>query len=162
MSSIAAVVGTDLWQAEVYGALSAASRLSASVKQGLSTVQLGAKLWSFDRLLKKSFETIYYQIEHPDASPAPFDRAVALVSVVELRKLYGTVQTIYSRAKDRGLTNRSLTNSSLTSIVHRSEQFLELADWIEDVLTDNTIDEKFDRSLDEFKRGEVFDLPRLK
>jgi len=156
--------GSDSWNAEVYGSLSVASRISSMVKTKTQIIQLAYLLHSLNGRLKSLFNDIQEKIDNPSnfeppaepATPEQFKKAIDT-----LRELSTTLFNIYERSKRARLTNNSLIAGSLSRLHTYSEDLCELADWLEMIQKPEAIEAIFDRAKQETERGEVFDLSRV-
>ena len=166
MSSAAFVLGTDTWNAEAFGATSAAYRISARVSDSLNNyfrfVPLVRDLWSLDSKLKEILERFYEGVESPQESTTPPAAETIQSAVFGLRTLCGKIDEFYSKSKARGLTNRTLVGTALNSIRVRGEELLDIADTVDMSLHPENFEPIFDKALNEYRRGETFDLASIK
>jgi hypothetical protein len=165
MSTAVAVLGyyePDRWNADVYGALALASRLSGLVKSRALTVQLAYNLWRLNSILRDFFSEIRKAVEHgvpKDQPPVTPERMRDIVQ--DLRKLHKTIGKIYSACKLTGLTNNSLTAGPLHSIYNYNEDILELAQMLELSQQPETIQSIYDRADVEKERGDIYDVSEI-
>jgi len=161
---------------EAYDTLSIASRALLSVHdrlhRGLRVLNLAGTLWNLDRHLSKFLQSVYSAMESADevrsqseknTEVATRERAEKAVST--LRSMHEIVDNVYQRSRHARLTNHSLLSVSLNSIHARNEEIADLMEWLE-----IAFDQEFlkthayenARALEEFERGETFDLAQVK
>lgn len=153
---------SDRWDAEVYGAMALASKMSALVKDRAATVKLVYRLWNLDNILRKMLNQVHRSMEgakRVGVEEVTPDRVKEVAQ--ELRRLYGLLDKIYGPAKKAGLTNNSMTSMPLNSIRRRSEDILELAEWFEISLEPEYVESIFQRASDEERRGEIYDFDSI-
>jgi hypothetical protein len=151
---------SDQWRAEAHRAASLAFRVSAALDNHAQMISLAANVWQLDRALSKFLEGIYLDIERRvknNIPPEPVKKEVLAESLRTLRTTANTIEGLYSRAKASGLTNRTLVGTALNSVRVRGDEILDLVESIELAMNPD-IDKIFEKSLDEFKRGETFEL----
>jgi hypothetical protein len=150
------------WDADVYGAVALASRLSELVKNRALTVKLAYHLWKLNSTLASFFAELHKAIERdiPKGQP-PVTPDRVRESAQSLRKLYASLQSIWVPAKRTGLTNNSLTAGALHSIHNYGEDILELAQLLELSLDLESIQSIYDRASAEKERGDIFDLSQV-
>lgn len=153
---------TDRWNANVYGAMALASRLSTLVKDRTATLKLAYRLWGLDTSLSKFMNRVYEAMESGKAKSEEEITPDRIKEVAQtLRRLYDIVDGIYGPAKKAGLTNNSLTSMALNSVRKRAEDILELAEWFETCIDPEAVESIFQRSAEEEARGEIFDLSSI-
>lgn len=154
----------DRWDAEVYGAMSLASRLSALVKDRTAAFRLTYKLWNLDNILRGLMNQVHDSLKDgkhaaAGAEEVTPDRVEEVAQL--LRRLHTMLGRIYSAAKIAGLTNSSMTAMAFNSIHKRSEDIMELAEWMEISLQPQLIESIFQRAEQEEARGEVYDFDSI-
>jgi hypothetical protein len=153
----------DRWDADMYGAMSLASRLSALVKDRSATFRLAYKLWNLDNILRGLMNQVHDSLEtgkgEGTKEEVTGDRIHEVIQ--GLRRLCGLLDKIHVAAKMAGLTNNTVTAMALNSIRKRSEDILELSEWFEISLEPEAIDAIFQRAAQEEARGDVYDFDSI-
>jgi hypothetical protein len=162
MAATLANFDLDNWNAQVYGAMALASRISSLVKNRAETVKLSRSLKRLDSSLSKLFEEIYKGLERSELSKIRGVTPELVTSASEvLFQLNRILATVYEACKQARLTNNSLTAGTLRSINERNEEILELADLLKLSLEPDVIESIHARARKEKKRGDVFDLSQV-
>lgn len=152
---------SDNWNAELYSVMALASRLAAMVKSHSQVVALAYRFWRLDSTLANFFrESVYKVIETPP--PVSVDPDQLREGIVNLRRLYRTIETIVKASKHIGLTNNSLTAGSLRNIQHWGEEIIELVELVELNQNEEVLRSIYDRAARERERGELYDLSQVK
>jgi hypothetical protein len=151
-------VNPDNWNAAAYETLAVAFRLSASLKKHAAILSLTRDVWQLDRLLKGFLEQIYKGAENPPAMPEPVTKEQIAACAETLRTIHTTVDSTYTRARNGGLTNSMLAGPVFNSVKLRSEEILDIADWLISY-SDPDVDQLLNRAIDGLHRGEMHDLP---
>lgn len=154
----------DRWDADVYGAIALASRLSTLVKSRAATIKLAYHFWQLDSALRGFLDEVYGVME--SGTPSSGEEEKITPERIEeaadtLRRLHKTVDSIYHAAKRAGLVNNSITAMALNSARKHAEDILELADWFEMSLNPEAVESIFQRASDEEARGEIFDFESI-
>lgn len=162
--AISNAFGTYDWDAEVYGALWAASRVAASIKHRANVLRIAYRLRELNRTLTSFFDTVHATMEgkkpaDPDAPPLTPERLRSTAD--NLEHLNRIIEYVYETMRRVGLTNNSLTAGSLRSIHKHGEELLDLAEWFELTATPEQAKFLFDRAEHESKQGEVYDLSQV-
>jgi hypothetical protein len=161
-----AVLGTDSWNADAFGAASAlfrvSGKVSASVSSQLTLLTLAGRLWGIDHQLKELLEKFYRETSTPsNQSIRPSEERVR-GALATLRTLCGHIEELYNTGKARGLTNRTLIGTSLNSIRVRGDELLDIVESVELSMEPQAFEPIFEKALEEFKRGEAHDLASIK
>jgi hypothetical protein len=149
----------DAWTADLYSATSVALRVSAAMQsQGLK-LQLARNVWKLDSGLRELVQAVYRALKTPDTSQPPPSQERVHEVLQTLNNLYRTVEQLHADARRNGLTNNTFVGAAYNSAHVRAEEILDIIDLIEVALlpTENH-NRAFNESLDELRRGEVFDL----
>ena len=154
-------VGTDVWNATAYRVLSVAYKVSASVRNHVAAAKMAHLLWSFDRLLTGFLEEIYTKAESGYKPPEPVTPEQIAAAIQTLRQIHRAVERIYVALKAVGMANRSLIGGPLGSLRLRADDILDLAESLE-LAVNPDVDSIFEKSLEELKRGQTFDLESIK
>ncbi len=160
-------LATDTWNEVAFSAASqvygVSSRVAAAVNSHLSMIDLTRRLWNVDKALKEMLETFYREAAKDASrktiepvSPEKVDMAVSL-----LLELCGKIDELYSSAKAKGLTNRTLVGTVFNSIRVRSDDLRDIAESVQ-LSREPSIEDIFTRAAGELKRGETFDLASIK
>lgn len=165
-ASVAVIQALDSpeWNANVYGALSSLSRLSAAVGNKANVIRIAYSLRNTDRSFKSLFQIAdaamdgRLQAELAAQTPSP---QRLLDTSDKLMKLSRDIDYVYELLRRVGLTNNSLTAGNLAKFRAYRERIEDLADWFELAAQSNEVKAIFDRASAERARGEVFDLERI-
>jgi len=159
-------LGTDQWDAEVYGVLSMASRLAAMVKSRGQTLHLAYSFWRLNSSLANFFDEVRDSMEgkarqqkQDAATPVTPERIENAIR--GLREVHVKIETIYEAARRARLTNNSLVAMPLRSVHSYSDDILELAELLEAFQNSEGVKAVFDRSAQERARGEIYDLAEV-
>jgi hypothetical protein len=151
------VVGSDLWNANAHSALSVAYRVSAALQKHATVINLAGKVWRLDRILAKMLDDIYVSAENPPANPEPVTPERIASAVVTLSGIHSTIEGMYSRLHRYGLSNHALLGAPVSSLRAHADDILDLAESLELAMNPD-IDSIFAKSLEEYRRGETFEL----
>jgi hypothetical protein len=168
MASAAVVLthlGSDHWDAEVYGVLSMASRLAAMVKTRGQTLRLAYSFWRLNSSLASFFSEVRESMEsnksfQPEGS-APVTPERIENAIRGLRELHIKIENMYESARRARLTNNSLIAMPLRSVHTYNDDILELAELLEAFQNPEGVNAVFERSAQERANGEVFDLAEV-
>jgi len=150
----------DKWNEVGYATLSVASRVSNSLKTHTATLSLARDLWKLNTLLRNILEIVYNAVEHPTPPKEPVTQEQILAAAEVFRKVHGVVDNIYTLAKSKGLTNRRLLGTIFNSVKQRSEEVLDIGDWMVNY-TDPEADKILNQAIDDLHRGHVHDLSEV-
>jgi glycyl-tRNA synthetase beta subunit len=161
--AVLSILGTDRWNTDVYGSLTAASEVSSALKNGALRIRLAYLLQVLNRRLKHFFEELYNAVDHPnpvapEQTPSVEDIQQAISA---LRQLSTSLSNTYDRAKRVRLTNNSLLGGALGRLHIYSEDLSEVAEWLEMLLEPNSYENAFKRAADEKEQGQVFNLSQV-
>jgi hypothetical protein len=154
------VIGSDLWTAHAYGALSVAYRVSAALQRQANVINLAGKIWRLDRILASLLNDIYTGAENPKPNPGPVSTERIHAAIETLHSLHRAVERLYTSLLDSGLANRTLIGTPTNSLRSRADDLLDIAEAIE-LSMNPAINDVFEESLEELHRGEAFDLSAL-
>jgi len=161
--AVLSILGSDRWNADVYGSLSVASKVSSVIKGRAQTFHLAFLLHGLNGRLKSFFNDFYETMEKPtplEQNQEPTSEQVQQ-AILAIRKLSTSLSTTYDRAKRMRLTNNSLLAGSLSRLYTYSEDLFELADWLETLLDPTSSENAFKRAADEKEQGQVFSLSQV-
>jgi len=163
-TTIANAFGTYDWDAQVYEALSVASRVAASVKNRANVLRLAYRLYVLSNSLNVFLDTVHATMEgrkpvDPNAEPLTPERLKSTAD--NLIHLHRTIEYIYEGLRRVGLTNNSLTAGSLRSINKNGPELLDLADWLELLASPKEFEAIFERAEHERESGELYDIDQV-
>ncbi len=177
MSSVATMsleFGSDLWNADMYETVGVAShtyataaQVSTAIYSGIHKVQLAWDLRSLSNKISSFLDRIHASVAKAETtSVAPIDsqqtvsREQLESTIRSLEYIYETTSRLFSTAQKKGLTNNSMMAGSLRTIRRRSEEFLDIADWLKAYLstTSSELDAIFANARADLAAGEVFGL----
>jgi hypothetical protein len=163
--------GSDGWNATVYETVSSASHTFAVASAFNSGLQRLALAWDLRKLSNKVsdfLDDIYAQCVKAEAKAGsagtPPTREQLEDAAKSMEQLYYVVDRLYSTARKKGLMNNSMMAASLHNIHRRSEEFLDLADWIHTAIehSSSELENLYASSREELANGEVVDLAQVK
>jgi len=160
-AAILANFEVDRWNADVYGAMALASRLSSLVKNRAATVKLAYDLRRLNSTLYRFFDEIHKVVERG----MPKGRGVTPERILEasetLLKLHDALDRFYELCRHARLTNNSLMAGTLKSINDYNDEVLELSDLLKLSLQPEVIQSIYNRAKAEKERGDIFDLSEV-
>jgi hypothetical protein len=161
--AVLSILGTDRWNTDVYGSLTAASQVSSALKNGALSVRLAYLLHVLNRRLKHFFEELYNTVDHPnpvelEQTPPAADIEQAISAI---RQLSTSLHSTYDRAKRLRLTNNSLLGGALGRLHVYSEDLSEVAEWLEMLREPSSYEDAFKRAAGEKEQGQVFNLSQV-
>ena len=158
IENIYGVNGAD-WKTSAYNTLSIASQLSGAIQKHTAHLKLLACVWKLDRALRRFLEDIYKATENPVVAPVePVTEDQIREAADICLKIHRDIDNVFTRAKRMGLTNSTVIGAGFNSVKVRSEDILDIGDAL--ALSINPrVDAVFERSLEDLRRGEVYDLP---
>ncbi|MFY9802149.1 MAG: hypothetical protein WA211_03460 [Candidatus Acidiferrales bacterium] len=152
------------WNAEVYGALSAFSRLAVSVQKKANVLALAYAFHKANRQLQSLFDKVHGAMEgkvpvRPNDEPVTEGR---LRDTTEnLMHMYRTIDYVFEASRRAGLLNNSLSSSALQKMQTHSEELLSLVDWLELAMQKDEVQAIFARAHREKQSGELFDIEQV-
>jgi hypothetical protein len=163
MAAVAvAYIGTDRWNADVYGTLSFASRLAEAVKQQRLAYQVRYFLWRVNGRIEFMLDDIHAKLEEAiaeaqkgKASSEPSDPSRIHNAMASIQQLHSILDGIYRAAIHHRLTNNSALAASIHRLHRNDERIVELAEWIQDLTNPDPLEKIFDAARAEFERGET-------
>jgi hypothetical protein len=151
----------DRWNADIYGVMSLASRLSSLVKDRAATVKVAYHIRRLDSSLAKLFTEIRKAIEEG----TPKGHGVTLEHIVEisesLGKLHEILDKFHEACRRSRLTNNSLVAGSIKSINNYKDEVLELSELLDLSRQPEVVKSIYNRAKAEKERGELFDLSEV-
>jgi hypothetical protein len=167
-------VGTALWDAQISDTVGEASRVFASASRfseafnlGIKKLQFAHQLTKYSTFLSGMMDRIRKAAENAPA-PSPSTKVTTkeeLESALRsLEYLYETNRRIYQKCEASRLTNNSMMAASLSNINSRTEQLLNVIDWIRCHIESvpSELDTLFADAREKLKNGEVYDLAELR
>jgi hypothetical protein len=160
--AVLGILGSDRWNTDVYGSLSAASQVSSALKVGALRIRLAYTLHVLNGRLKSFFDEIYKAMDNPSptSSQTPTVEKVHEAAAM-LRRLSAQLDDSYDRAKRCRLTNSSFWAGSLSRLRTYAEDLTELSDWLEMLIEPQSYEDAFKRAANEKEQGQVFSLSQV-
>jgi hypothetical protein len=150
-------IGTDTWNAELYGSLSVSSRLSAAIKNQAAQFKIAAFFWSTNLRIESFFgkiETAVRNAENGKSKNEPINRASVEKAINDLINLYGILDNIHQHCVRYRLNNMSRLATGLGRLRRNADKVQELAIWLQDSLNPDFKD-AFATAQAEFENGET-------
>jgi len=151
----------DRWNADVYGTMALASRLSSLVKNRAATLKLAYSLRGLNSALANFFKEIRKGIKRGTPKDSHITPERVLEASETLFKLHGLIGALYDVCRHDRLTNNTSIAGTLGSIKDYNDEILELAEVLRLSLKPEVIQAICDRANAERERGEVFDLSEV-
>jgi hypothetical protein len=145
----AATITFQPWLIDYYKTMAAAAGVGTAIKRGASILELAKDLWSADR----RFRDLLSLLDKLTIVPSGELRTL----VWRLRDMRSTMNRMLDLAGKKGLTNRTLTASSLLALKRRNDELLDVIERFELVL-DPAFDRALAQAMDEFERGETVSI----
>lgn len=172
-------LGADLWYPKVDDTVGVASyayvatsRASGAMGTGLAKVKLAWHLRTLSSKLSSLLDGIQTGVESSmkagkaskKAKQEPVTREKIESAIRSLEYLYDVISRIYAKAQEHQLTNYSTMAASLRSIHRRSEELLDLADWLQSTLsqTSSDLDKLYAKARKDLAEGNVHDLAQVR
>jgi hypothetical protein len=145
-----------MWNADVNNAASLSKQVydgtSKVVKSFIGDLALTKDLWTLDSKLASLLEGFYKAAEQP-VVVQPAMEGIIRETLTSLREICDKCESLYSKAKSQGLTNRRLMGPALNSIRVRSDELLDIVETVEISLDGSGVDAIFDKALAELHSG---------
>jgi len=161
-------LGSNSWDIDMYETLGSASHSYATASQttlssGLKKLELAWDLRTLSVRLSRFLDNLYEAMNKVDAGKGQAQSATpeqVEQAVRSLEYLYEILNRLCCTAKQRGLTNQSLMAGSLKTIMRRSEELLDFADWLHAVVANRPekLDAIYASGRAELAEGAVYDL----
>lgn len=171
MSTAATVIqrlDTYELDSRLYGVLTIASRLAASVKSRTNVLHLAYGFHKTNRSLDEMFDKIQKAADEVATGTISQDANSEPVTPQRLRQvsdnlthLHQTLAYVIEATRRAGLFNNSLTANSLRRMKELSERLLDLADWCEVAAETEHVNIAFERAHEEKMRGDIFNLDQV-
>lgn len=168
-------VGTAMWDAEVSDTVgvashvfASASRFSDAFNMGLTKVSLATQLWKLSGSLSSLVENIHTAVENAptagSASAKTSTREQIESALRTLEYLHETARRLYCKCESLRFTNSSMMAGSLCAINRRTEQLMDVIDWLRCYLghSPSEINSIFADARKKLESGEVYDLAELR
>ena len=164
MSTVAAsYVGSDIWNAEVYGTLSVAARTSIAVR---SAHHLLATRWAYMRLNRHlgSFLDKFYSIFEDaqkgtlKASCEPPTPETVEKAVESLWNLHHSLRCVYDLSVRKGLKKKIILTKQVAELAVSIERLVDVIQWIMEMSNQESgpeIDAMVAAATEEYRRGET-------
>src|ERR1039457_2400908 len=148
------LIGTDAWNATAYRLVSLGYKISASIRSQVVKARLASVLWKFDRILSGFLQQFYEDIEANKKSEPP-NRERVLAGIETLKLIHSAVQKVDTGLRAAGFSNHSLIAGPLTSLSAHADEVLDLAESVELMMNPDPLNEIFDATLEELRRGDT-------
>lgn len=168
-------VGTAMWDAEVSDTVGVASHVFASASRfsdafnlGLTKVSLATQLWKLSSSLSGLVEKIHTGADKPPTSGSASAKASTKEQIESalrtLEYLHETTRRLYCKCESLRFTNSSMMAGSLRAINCRTEQLMDVIDWLRCYLghSPSEIESVFADARKKLESGEVYDLADLR
>jgi hypothetical protein len=150
-------IGTDTWNAELYGSLSVSSRLKAAIANQSAQFKIAAFFWKTNRSLESFFdkiETAVRNAENGKSKNGPVNRANIEKGINDLINLYEILDSIHQHCVRYRLNNISRLAAGFGGLRRNADKVEELAIWLQDSLNPDFKD-AFATAQAEFENGET-------
>lgn len=153
------------WDAEVYDALSLASRLANAVENRTNGLRLAVGLHKINSRLNELSKTIQRDVEAAEGGQGKVDEEITPQRLHEVAAdvdhLARMLESLHESAGRARLTNNSFMAGSLRGIFEHIEELHDLADWFETAAQMTEVNAIFSRAKQERERGDVYDLSQV-
>ncbi len=157
-------LGTYNWNAKVYDTLALASRLAAAVKNRGNTIRIAYHLRELNGSLERLIDLINRSMRgESKAAPnsEPVTSQTLRSNADNFEQMYRTLDYILECSRRAGLTNNSLTASSVRSLQRHVDPIANLADWFDLASQPEAVGRIFERARKEREHGELTDLAEV-
>jgi len=166
-------VGTATWNAEVSETIGVASHVFASASRfsdafnlGIKKVGLATQLWKYSNFLTSTVDKIHAAAESAQTSGS---RTTSTEDQVEgalrsLEYLHEVSRRLYQTCEDHRLTNSSMMAASLRTINLKTEQLMDVIDWLRCYVNRSSLGLEgiFADARKKLENGDVYDLAELR
>ena len=155
----------DEWNVGFYTAMAAAARVSLSITREATIFSITRGFWSLAADLRKMLKQLHHLtgLHHKVIDLASVagmlvpDRDESIRSMArDIREVHAKALAVFESAARKGLTNRSVVNSSIETVRKLNDELLEFAEAFETSLEPST-SEMITRALAEYNAGETVD-----
>lgn len=141
----------------------ATSRMSGTVSASVRKLSIAWNLNSLSRKLCALLDGLYASIEKAEngAEVRPTVTKEQIESAIKTYEyLYDVVTRLYTMAHEHRLTNNSMMAGSLATINRRSEELLDIADWLHAALhsSASSLDAIYAQARKDLAEGKVYDI----
>ncbi len=157
----ATFVGTDAWNADLYGSLSISSRLSAAIRSSTAQLKIAGFFWKTNQKIESFLSRIDSAVrdaeraaENGTAKNEPLNHARVEKAVNQLLDLYQILDNIHQHCVRYRLNNFSRLAVGLGRLRRNADRVNELAMWLHDALNPDFKD-AFASARAEFENGET-------
>jgi hypothetical protein len=163
----ASFVGSDIWNAEVYGTMSVTARTCAAIK---GTHHQLVTRWSYMRVNHHldSFLGEFYSI-FEKAQRGTLVRATEPATPEQIQKavdslwnLHHSLQGLYDLSVRKGLKKKPLLASQVEALAHSKEKLVDVIQWVAEMSNPeevHALDRLFASAAEELERGETVTVP---
>jgi hypothetical protein len=168
MSTMATTfVGSDIWNAEVYGTLSVTARTCAAVKDTHHQLKTRWFYMRMNRHLESFLDNFYAVFEKAQSGtlvhaqePATPDQIRK--SLDSLWNLHHCLQGLYDLSVRKGLKRKVLLASQVEILGRSKERLLDVIQWVEEMSNPeevHALDVLFASAAEELEQGETVTVP---
>jgi hypothetical protein len=155
------LVGSDLWNASVYRALSISFGITAALQKHATVINLAGRIWRLDRMLVRLLDAIYTGADNPPANLEPVTLDRVKDAIAAIRGLHAATDRIHISLSRSGMSNYSLIGAPASSLSAHADDLLDFAESLEVALNPD-IDSIFDKSIEEYRRGETVEIQDIR
>lgn len=157
-TATATFVGTPTWNADLYGALSVSSRLSALIASRSAQFKISMYFWSTNRKLEGFLDSVDRDIAKAEKgelkSQNKATREDVEKAIGRLIDLHCTLDNIHKECLRYRLNNSSRIAPAISRFHRNAERIEELAHWLNDMINPDYQD-AFATAQAEFEKGET-------
>jgi len=157
-------LGAYNWNAKVYDTLALASRIAAAVKNRGNVIRIAYHLRELNKSLEKLIELVNSAMKGEIKQSPNAEQVTAQVlrsNADNFEQMYRTLDYIVEGSRRAGLTNNSLTASSVRGLQRRIDPIANLADWFDLASQPDAVGRIFERAKRERESGELTDLAQV-
>jgi hypothetical protein len=142
------------------------ARLSNAVSTGFRMWQLARSLNNLSRKISALLDGIHSSVEQAEKNATPSKKVTKeqIESAIKsFEYLYDVLNRLYSTAQERRLTNNSRMVTSLQNIHRRSEELLDIADWLHAAAhsSASALDSIYAQARKDLAEGNVYDMAQV-
>jgi hypothetical protein len=162
-ASVIRSLETYEWDAQIYGTLSIVSRLAVGVRNKANVLRIAYSLHKVNRSLQALLDKVHGAMEGKTSAKAdePTSESRLRQTADNLTRMHHTIEYVYESLRRVGMTNNSLTASTLRTLRAHGESVLDLADWFETISQSEEVKAIFERSREEKNKGDVYEINQV-
>lgn len=159
-------LGAYNWNARVYDTLALASKIAAAVKNRGNVIRIAYHLRELNKALEKLIELVNSAMKGelktvPNGLAEQVTPQMLRSTADNFEQIYHTLDYIVEGSRRAGLTNNSLTASSVRGLQRTIEPIANLADWFDLASQPEAVGRIFEKAQGERARGELTDLAEV-